>query len=135
MIRKLDQPNFLNFLLIPLIVLRSPQDSLLCHLQEKNSVMDRYWSWIAQWLENKHITLVARVQAPVQDKIFPFQFYDSIYYCIYTQYILGVTDSPGCPLCFRFALMVRVKWKKTSILKESPLSCNLCHSQRYRTPF
>ena len=30
------------FLLIPLIVLRSPQDSLHCHLQEKNSIMDLY---------------------------------------------------------------------------------------------
>ena len=45
------------FLLIPLIVLCSPQDSLHCHLQEENSVMDQYWSWIAQWLEHQHIKL------------------------------------------------------------------------------
>ena len=39
------------FLLIPLIVLHSPQDSLHCYLQEENSVMDRYLSQITQWLE------------------------------------------------------------------------------------
>ena len=49
---------------------RTSEIYLYCHLQEENSVMDRYWSWIAQWLEHQHMKLESQIQAPVQDIMF-----------------------------------------------------------------
>ena len=40
--------------------------------REENSFMDRYLSWIAQWLEHQHANLETWVQALVQDRIFLF---------------------------------------------------------------
>ena len=57
-----------------LIMLCSPRDFLrvIC---KRIFFMARYWSWIAQWLEHQHIKLETWVQAPVQDRIFPFQLH------------------------------------------------------------
>ena len=39
------------------------------------TIMDQQLSWIAHWSEYQNIKLKARVQIPVQDRIFLFQFY------------------------------------------------------------
>ena len=53
--------------------------------------MDWYLSWIAQWLEYQHVRLEIRVQDPVKDRIFLFEFYNIL--VLWGRRVIGVSGS------------------------------------------
>ena len=108
-------------------------DSLHYNSQEENSVVARYWFLIAQWLEHQHIKLEILVQAPVQNRIFPFEFYNQniysiyIYIYVYIYFVLLISQF----VLFQFPLCPRSEGKvekcKVVLFIELPYLNRLLH--------